>query len=162
MARTLDDCTPAEWDAASAAARPHRAPPGDPVRTPNHYTTHPSGVECLELAGGMPFNIGSACKYVWRRNLKGTPAQDLAKALRYIEYELRDGAGPVRATTSAERVAMQRVSEAEPAAWVSLALYALQGAADGAQDSQTRSRCLVRAAVLIGREVERLQQETAQ
>ena len=40
------------------------------VDHPKHYTSHPSGVECIEIARYYPFSIGSAIKYLWRAGLK--------------------------------------------------------------------------------------------
>lgn len=62
----------------------------DPVNHPSHYTSHPSGVECIEVTRHMTFNIGNAVKYLWRNGLKdGNPSvQDLKKAVWYIEDEI--------------------------------------------------------------------------
>lgn len=38
----------------------------DNVNHPKHYNSHPSGVECIEIVEHLPFNIGSAIKYLWR------------------------------------------------------------------------------------------------
>ena len=58
----------------------------DPVNHPSHYTSHPSGIECLEVTRQLGFDAGNAVKYVWRRHDKGTELQDLRKA----EFYLRD------------------------------------------------------------------------
>lgn len=60
----------------------------DPVNHPSHYTSHPSGVECITITEHMGFNLGSALKYVWRADLKGDAIQDLEKARWYIDREL--------------------------------------------------------------------------
>lgn len=62
----------------------------DPVNHPKHYTSHPSGVECIQVTRHMGFNIGNALKYLWRNGLKdGQPAvQDLKKAIWYIQDEI--------------------------------------------------------------------------
>jgi hypothetical protein len=64
--------------------------PHDPVRNPKHYTSHPSGVECIEIVQHHNFNIGNAIKYLWRQGLKGedNSIQDLEKARTYIEFEI--------------------------------------------------------------------------
>jgi hypothetical protein len=36
----------------------------------------------------MGFNLGSALKYLWRCDLKGSGSQDLEKAIWYINREL--------------------------------------------------------------------------
>lgn len=67
----------------------------DPVEHPPHYTSHPSGVECIQVTEHMSFNLGNAVKYVWRADLKGDAIEDLRKARWYIERELaRRGATP--------------------------------------------------------------------
>lgn len=63
----------------------------DPVNHPSHYTSHPSGVEAIEITRHMSFNLGNAMKYLWRNGLKdGQPAvQDLEKAVWYIQDEIK-------------------------------------------------------------------------
>ena len=63
----------------------------DPVHHPSHYTSHPSGIECIEITRHMSFNIGNAIKYLWRNGKKdGQPAvQDLEKAIWYIQDEIK-------------------------------------------------------------------------
>jgi hypothetical protein len=56
----------------------------DNVNHPAHYTSHPSGIEVLELTRLMPFGPGNALKYVLRRDMKGRPLEDLEKAEFYI------------------------------------------------------------------------------
>lgn len=60
----------------------------DPVNHPKHYTSHPSGVECIQVVEHMPFNVGNAMKYLWRMDLKDAPIQDLEKAVWYINREI--------------------------------------------------------------------------
>lgn len=60
----------------------------DPVNHPKHYTSHPSGVECIVITEHMSFNIGNAIKYLWRANEKGAPILDLEKAVWYINREI--------------------------------------------------------------------------
>ena len=60
----------------------------DPVDHPKHYLTHPSGIECIEIVRHENFNIGNAMKYIWRRNDKGNPEQDLKKAMWYLQDEI--------------------------------------------------------------------------
>lgn len=61
----------------------------DDVNHPKHYTSHPSGVECIEIVRHMPFNIGNAIKYLWRCNHKNALIQDLKKARWYIDDEIK-------------------------------------------------------------------------
>ena len=60
----------------------------DPVNHPKHYTTHPSGVECIEVTEHMNFCVGNAIKYLWRAGLKGEQIEDLRKARWYIDREI--------------------------------------------------------------------------
>ena len=58
----------------------------DPINHPSHYTSHPSGVEVIDLTRWHSFVPGNALKYVLRHRHKGRPAEDLAKALWYINH----------------------------------------------------------------------------
>jgi hypothetical protein len=58
------------------------------VNHPSHYTGHPSGVECIQIAEHMGFNLGNAIKYIWRADLKGYAIEDLEKAAWYINREI--------------------------------------------------------------------------
>lgn len=72
----------------------------DPVNHPDHYTAHPSGIECIDVVRHLTFNIGNAMKYLWRAGLKqedqkSSPEikrnkhiQDLRKAIWYINDEI--------------------------------------------------------------------------
>jgi hypothetical protein len=62
----------------------------DQVNHPVHYTTDPSGVECIEITRHRNFNIGNAFKYLWRAGLKDEDKhiQDLRKAMFYIQDEI--------------------------------------------------------------------------
>ncbi len=61
----------------------------DMINHPPHYTSHPSGVECLQITRHMNFCLGNAVKYIWRADLKGNAIQDLEKARFYIDEEIR-------------------------------------------------------------------------
>jgi len=58
------------------------------VNHPPHYTSHPSGVECIQITEHFNFCIGNAIKYLWRAGLKGEALEDLRKAAWYIEREI--------------------------------------------------------------------------
>ena len=60
----------------------------DPVNHPKHYTSHPSGVECIEITEHMPFNLGNATKYIWRADSKSNPIEDIEKAIWYLKREI--------------------------------------------------------------------------
>lgn len=69
----------------------------DPVNRPTHYTSHPSGVECITIVEHLTFNVGNAIKYLWRAGLKGEARlEDLKKARWYVDREIQRliGAGP--------------------------------------------------------------------
>jgi TPR repeat protein len=62
----------------------------DPINHPPHYTGHPSGIECIEVAQYMGFCLGNAIKYIWRDGQKtGEDVNDdLRKAIWYIQREI--------------------------------------------------------------------------
>lgn len=60
----------------------------DPINHPRHYTSHPSGIECIQVTRHMGFNIGNAIKYLWRADFKNGE-EDLKKAIWYIEDEIK-------------------------------------------------------------------------
>ena len=60
----------------------------DLVNHPPHYTSHPSGIECIQISEHMGFNLGNAIKYIWRADMKGGE-QDLQKAVFYINREIQ-------------------------------------------------------------------------
>jgi hypothetical protein len=60
----------------------------DPVNHPKHYTSHPSGVECIQITEHMGFNLGNALKYVWRADLKDDAIEDMEKAVWYLQREI--------------------------------------------------------------------------
>ncbi|MEU0912164.1 DUF3310 domain-containing protein [Streptomyces althioticus] len=60
--------------------------PSDAVSHPSHYTSHPSGVECIQVTEHMDFLTGNIFKYLWRMNSKHeTPLEDLKKARFYLD-----------------------------------------------------------------------------
>lgn len=67
----------------------------DSVNRPAHYTSHPSGIECIQIAEHMTFSTGNAIKYLWRAGLKNPDCladkaaiEDLRKAAWYIAREI--------------------------------------------------------------------------
>lgn len=62
--------------------------PTEQVNHPKHYTSHPSGIECIQVTEHMGFNLGNAVKYIWRADLKGKDIEDLRKAVWYINREI--------------------------------------------------------------------------
>lgn len=70
-------------------------PENDPVNHPKHYTSDPSGIECIEITRHRNFNVGNAIKYLWRAGLKTGSVdpkvkqiEDLEKAIWYIKDEI--------------------------------------------------------------------------
>ena len=69
----------------------------DSVNHPSHYTSHPSGIECIQVAEHYDFCIGNAIKYLWRAGLKTEEGmsdkekeiEDLKKAVWYIQREIQ-------------------------------------------------------------------------
>ena len=69
----------------------------DNVNHPSHYTSHPSGIECIEIARHYCFSIGNAIKYLWRAGLKKDAGledkqkeiEDLKKAIWYINDRIK-------------------------------------------------------------------------
>ena len=71
----------------------------DPVNHPDHYTSHASGIEVIQITEHMNFNLGNAVKYILRSDLKGKQIEDLQKAAWYVNREIdrlqRDRVQPV-------------------------------------------------------------------
>ena len=59
----------------------------DPVREPEHYKSHPSGIEVIQITRHESFLRGNALKYILRAPYKGTELQDIQKAIVYLEWE---------------------------------------------------------------------------
>ena len=60
----------------------------DPVNHPKHYTSHPSGIECIQITEHMNFCLGNAFKYIARAGKKGPALEDLQKARWYLDHEI--------------------------------------------------------------------------
>lgn len=85
----------------------------DNINHPPHYTSHPSGLECIDFTERMNFCLGNAWKYLWRAGkksgviigIKDHPApgdeiatdkkalEDIEKAVWYINREIADRKG---------------------------------------------------------------------
>ena len=61
----------------------------DNIEHPKHYTSHPSGIECIQITRHMGFNLGNAIKYIWRADLKNDALEDLEKAIWYLIDEIQ-------------------------------------------------------------------------
>lgn len=66
------------------------ATPDDPVNHPSHYTSHKSGVECIQITRHMGYNVGSVMAYMWRAGIKDpeTKKEDLQKAVFHLQDEI--------------------------------------------------------------------------
>lgn len=68
----------------------------DNVNHPKHYTSDPSGIECIDITRHRNFNVGNAIKYLWRAGFKidadkssiNKQIEDLEKAVWYIVDEI--------------------------------------------------------------------------
>ena len=63
----------------------------DPVSRPSHYRSN--GMEAIDViqAFGLSFELGNVFKYIARAGKKPNveASQDLRKAMKYLEFELR-------------------------------------------------------------------------
>lgn len=87
LVRLHDDPEPATDHIADASKMIE--PAHDPVNHPRHYTSHPSGVECIAITEHENFCIGNAIKYLWRAGEKGHKIEDLEKAAWYVNREIQ-------------------------------------------------------------------------
>lgn len=68
----------------------------DQVNHSKHYTSDPSGIECIDITRHRNFNIGNAIKYLWRAGLKedkdrkliDKQVEDLNKAVWHLVDEI--------------------------------------------------------------------------
>lgn len=60
----------------------------DPVRVPEHYNVHPSGIEPIQITAHETFFRGNIIKYVMRAPYKGHELEDLLKAQEYLRLEI--------------------------------------------------------------------------
>lgn len=60
----------------------------DPINKPAHYTSHPSGVECIKVTEHLSFCLGNVLKYIWRVDSKGDDIENLEKAAYYLKREI--------------------------------------------------------------------------
>ena len=89
----LNNILPSQASIINALAK--KAP--DRVNAPSHYTSHPSGVECIDITEHYDFCVGNAIKYLWRAGLKAEAGltakakeiEDLKKAAYYINRKIK-------------------------------------------------------------------------
>ena len=78
------------------------------VQHPQHYTSHPSGVECIEIIRHYACDIANALKYLWRAGLKDEEGmtqrqkeiEDCRKAIWYLRDYMTNVAKVQRITVS--------------------------------------------------------------
>ena len=54
----------------------------------DHYKSHPSGIEAIEITQYESFLRGNILKYVLRAPYKGDELADLEKAAEYLQWEI--------------------------------------------------------------------------
>lgn len=79
----------------------------DNVDHPKHYTSHPNGVECIDIVLRLPFGLGCVIKYLWRAGMKGSRVEDLQKAMYYMKK------APLYCVDTVRHDLIQRVLEHE-------------------------------------------------
>lgn len=89
----------------------------DEIQKAQHYNSHPSGVECIDVVRHTNFNIGQVFKYLWRAGLKGSEPveKDLKKAAYYLDDEIRRVGGESKQMQQ-ERVLRLMYHDANPVA----------------------------------------------
>lgn len=90
----------------------------DPVSHPSHYASDGQfsfpDPECIMLTRLLDFNAGNAVKYIWRAGFKGSVAEDLRKALWYMDDAIKTD-WRVRRRTTAVCIALTLVKMLRPA-----------------------------------------------
>jgi hypothetical protein len=123
----------------------------DIVQRPQHYNDHPSGVECIEIAEYMGFNLGNAFKYLWRAGLKNEDArQDLDKGLWYLRraYEQRAPWPQVPGACFREIMDPRRHIFNQPSPWCESVRHALCSICNACANPEVReSERLIRRAI---------------
>lgn len=111
----------------------------DNVNHPKHYNSNPSGVECIQVARHMNFNLGNAIKYLWRAGSKGNIVEDLQKAIWYIDDEIKriTGITALAGTKAGDQVEAREVAISSPTAEDMFVRIANGGGAECARESGT-------------------------
>lgn len=58
------------------------------VISPSYYML-PNGIECKDVSGHFMGNVAQAIQYLWRAGKKGDKIEDLEKAKKFIEFEIK-------------------------------------------------------------------------
>lgn len=72
-----------DWEQVDTVAKFHE------IYKAEHYNSHPSGVECIEIVEHMNFCLGNVMKYIWRADHKEIPLKNLKKAAYYLNREIQ-------------------------------------------------------------------------
>lgn len=71
------------------------------VYKPEHYNSHPSGIEAIDIIKHESFLRGNIIKYVLRAPYKGNELTDLLKARQYLDWEIGRVQSELDASTGA-------------------------------------------------------------
>lgn len=58
----------------------------DRVNHPSHYCDNKAGIEVIEVTSNLCFDLGNAFKYLARYKSKALPAEDVKKAVFYMNH----------------------------------------------------------------------------
>ena len=58
----------------------------DAIKSPSHYTSHPSGVQPIQITRHHDFLTGNVIKYAMRAGRKGDKLEDLKKMAQYAQW----------------------------------------------------------------------------
>lgn len=129
----------------------------DQINHPKHYTSHPSGVECIDIVEHLSFNLGNAVKYLFRRNDKGNVIDNLNKALWYVKRENERRTNKASVTPNRPPIIwmekVHKVVDNEPSLAIAAAI-GLLAVVDWSSDWQAQ---LSAAGTIIQMEINRLQ-----
>lgn len=91
----------------------------DNVNQPKHYCSHASGIECLQITELLPFNLGSALKYLWRKGLKWDENEDVKKAIFYLRRQAELNKEPTYTSFEYNKldVYLQKLRETDDTLW---------------------------------------------
>jgi hypothetical protein len=83
-----NDSSGLEWVFAKEDVVMRETTINNQIVSPVHYTSHPSGIEPIQITKYETFLRGNIIKYVMRAPYKGKELQDLEKAQQYLEWEI--------------------------------------------------------------------------
>jgi hypothetical protein len=94
----------------------HQFQQSDPVNHPSHYTSHPSGIECIQITEHYNFCVGNSIKYLGRQGLKTTgitdskreQIQDCEKAIWYIQRHIQNLKGELYAESKKQNETVEK------------------------------------------------------